>query len=72
LKLHLIGAVFLSGLLLGAYKEGDTISLDHQNMEFGYCYPESDIGTFFKLADYNGELNGGNYTVILLEMSASW
>lgn len=41
-------------------------------MEFGYCYPESEIGNSFKLADYNGELNGGNYRVILLEMSASW
>ncbi|MDP6853313.1 MAG: hypothetical protein QF472_05115 [Candidatus Marinimicrobia bacterium] len=72
MKLYLIGAVFLSGLLLGAYKEGDTISLDHQNMEFGYCYPESDIGNTFKLSDYNGELNGGNYKVILMEMSATW
>jgi len=72
LKIQLIWTVILSGLLLGAYKEGDTISLDHQNMEFGYCYPESEIGNSFKLADYNGELNGGNYRVILLEMSASW
>jgi len=72
LNLYLIKAILLSGILLGAYKEGDTISLDHQNMEFGYCYPENDIGKTFKLADYNGDLNGGNYKVILMEMSASW
>jgi len=24
------------------------------------------------LADYNGELNGGNYHIIFIDMSASW
>ena len=29
-------------------------------------------GDTFKLADYNGELNGGNYHIIFIDMSASW
>ena len=31
-----------------------------------------ETGDSFKLADYNGELNGGDYNIIFIDMSASW
>ena len=31
-----------------------------------------EAGDIFKLADWNGDLNGGNYHVIFIDMSASW
>ena len=38
------------------------------------CYAGNDyaIDDIWKLADWNGELNGGNYNIIYIEMSASW
>ena len=32
----------------------------------------SSSGDTFKLADWNGDLNGGQYHVIFIDMSASW
>ena len=56
------------------YCAGETISLDHQNLEHLVGAPTEDyeVGDMFKLADWNGELNGGEYHVTWLEMSASW
>jgi hypothetical protein len=56
------------------YCAGDQVSISHQNISHEVCagvegYP---TGSEFKLADYNGELNGGNYHIILIDMSASW
>ena len=31
-----------------------------------------DVGDSWKLADWNGATNGGHYTVIFIEMSATW
>ena len=58
-----------------AYEVGETISMGHQDMEFEICYaseldPNND--GIFQFAEYNGDLNGGQYYVIFLEMMASW
>ena len=58
--------------LFSAYDVGDQISEDHQNMEFGFCYPETQVGSSFSFAQHNGDLNGGNYQVLMIEVSASW
>jgi len=58
--------------LFSGYSVGDTISTDHQNMEFGFCYPENQVGNSFSFAQHNGDLNGGNYQVLMIEMSATW
>jgi len=58
-----------------AYDVGETISLFHQNTDFDICYaPELDPNNdgVFNFAEYNGELNGGEYHVIFIEMAASW
>ena len=56
------------------YCSGEQVSISHQNISHEVCagvenYP---TGSEFKLADYNGELNGGNYHIIFIDMSASW
>ena len=58
-----------------AYEVGETISMAHQNMDFDICYaPEldSDNDGVFNFSEYNGDLNGGQYYVIFLEMMATW
>jgi len=49
--------------------------MGHQNMEFDICYG-SDLDPngdgVFQLAELNGDLNGGDYYVTVIEMSASW
>ena len=56
------------------YCAGDQISFDHQNLSQNVCagHDEYETGSTFKLADYNGDLNGGNYNIIFIDMSASW
>ena len=68
----LIGS--LSMLSAQTYCAGDQISLIHQNQSQAVCAGTEDynIGDEFKLADWNGDLNGGNYHVIFIDMSASW
>ena len=58
-----------------AYEVGETISTVHQNKELDICYaseldPNND--GVFNFSEYNGDLNGGQYYVIFLEMMATW
>jgi hypothetical protein len=48
--------------------------LSHQNEVHEVCagYEDYATGDEFRLSDYNGELNGGDYHVIFIDMSASW
>ena len=58
-----------------SYEVGETISIAHQNMEFDICYaPELDPNNdgVFNFSEYNGDLNGGQYYVIFLEMMTTW
>jgi len=70
-KFSLVTITFLSFLFSG-YDVGDQVSQDHQNMEFGFCYPQTEIGNSFSFAQHNGDLNGGNYKVLVIEVSTSW
>ena len=56
------------------YCSGEQVSATHQNINHEVCagFEDYEIGDTFKLSDYNGELNGGNYHIILIDMSASW
>ncbi len=56
------------------YCAGDQVSLTHQNAEHlvGAGTEDYAVGDQFKLADWNGDLNGGQYHVIFIDMSASW
>ena len=63
---------------VGTYAEGDSISLEHQNMEFDFCYPScpaapencedlttEEADTTFSFSNYPGK-------VFMIEMSATW
>ena len=76
MKIGIILVLLSCSSMLSAqtYCAGDQVSISHQNITHEVCaevegYP---IGSEFKLSDYNGELNGGNYHIILIDMSASW
>lgn len=58
-----------------SYEVGETISMAHQNADYTICYaPELDPNGdgIFNFSEYNGDLNGGQYYVIFLEMMATW
>jgi hypothetical protein len=56
------------------YCAGDQVSLSHQNAEHvvGAGTEEYSDNGIFKLADWNGDLNGGQYHIVFIDMSASW
>jgi len=64
----------LSLVFAQTYCAGDQISEAHQNDTHlvGAGTEDYNIGDEFRLADWNGDLNGGNYHVIFVDMSASW
>ena len=64
--------VFFMTFLFSGYSIGDTISPEDQNIDFGYCYPGNQVGNSFSFAQHNGDLNGGNYQILMIEVSASW
>ena len=57
-----------------SYNVGQTVSTSDQNVEKSTCYAgnEYDINDYWKLSDWNGATNGGDYKVIFIEMSATW
>ena len=56
------------------YNVGQTISISDQNIVLNVCDQTSEysVGDPVKLADWNADLNGGDYYVIWLDLSASW
>ena len=67
-KLHfnmkLIQYIIILNFLFGThYYIGDSMSIEDQNKEFDICYGYYPNETF-KFADFNGNLNGGNYNAI--------
>ena len=56
------------------YNVGDYISDTHQNITKSTCYAGNDyeVNENWKLADWNGATNGGHYTVIFIDMAATW
>ncbi len=68
IKLALLFTLF--SMVFAVYNVGETLSLNDQQMEFDICYGSDDASLSF--ADYNGDLNGGDYYVIWVEMAATW
>ena len=63
--------LILLSSLFALYEVGEQISIEDQQQLFDICsgdYPESTLS----LSDFNGEINGGDYKVIHIDMSASW
>ena len=64
-------SIICSILFSAVYNEGDVVSLIHQNQTFSVCSGDYYLESV-KLSDFNGELNGGHHTIIMIDMSASW
>ena len=67
--------IFLFSIFISqTYDIGDQISIADQNIELNICYGASDhdLHNEFSLADLNGTLNGGDYHVIMIDISAAW
>ena len=56
--------------LIFAYNVGDYVNMVDQDKEFDVCYGSTD--EYLKLSNYNGDLNGGMYHVIHIDMTAAW
>ena len=61
-------------LLNASYDVGEIISVTDQNINKSTCYEGNDYQIYdnWKLADWNGALNGGHYNDIHISMYASW
>ena len=66
--------LFLIAFVLPVYNVGETITNTDQNIVLNVCDQTSEynVGEQIRMSDWKGALNGGNYHVIWLEMSASW
>lgn len=53
------------------YEIGDVISNEHQQTTYPICYGD-DEQLNLRLADFNGDVNGGDYKIIWIEMGATW
>ena len=72
-KIYYLIIIFFSYLL--SYEVGDVLATSTQNTEYSICYGsqlDPDNDEIFKFSEYNGDLNGGDYYVIFLEMGTSW
>ena len=72
---YLITIILLLGSLYSLpYEEGEYVSEEHQYITQSTCYAGNGYGDGdeWKLADWNGDLNGGHYNIVYVEMAASW
>ena len=74
MKNILISTIVLISFVFPVYNVGDIVSTSDQNVTLSVCDQTSEysVGDEVSLASWNGDLNGGDYHVIWLEMSASW
>ena len=75
LLFYILFYVFCFNILSAqTYCAGDQISTAHQNIRHEVCagFENYETGDRFRLSDYNGDLNGGNYHIIFIDLSASW
>ena len=65
--------VLITSFCFSAYNVGDKINDNHLNQQFDLCYPSSNSSSnSFSLSDFDGNSNGGNYHVLVIDMSATW
>jgi len=66
--------ILLFSFAFPVYNVGETITDADQNIVLNVCdqTTEYNINDEIKLSDWNGSVNGGDYHVIWLELSASW
>ena len=74
MKKMIILNIVLISFAFPVYNVGEIVSNSDQNITLSVCDQTSEysVGDEVSLASWNGDLNGGDYHVIWLEMSASW
>ena len=74
MKRNIIILFAFLGSVFANYNVGQFISESDQNVTKSTCYAGNgyNVGDNWKLADWNGDLNGGHYNVIFIDMSATW
>jgi len=77
MKKILILSISLISFLFSSYSEGQQISIADQQLSREVCYGSDfessyDTGDNMSLYDFNGDVNGGNYHVFFVDMSATW
>jgi len=74
IKNMIISTIVLISFVFPVYNVGETVTISDQNVTLSVCDQTSEysVGDEVSLASWNGDLNGGDYHVIWLEMSASW
>jgi len=72
--IKLILSTCLISFGFSSYNVGQTVSDSDQQVTKSTCFAgnEYTVNDSWKLSDWNGALNGGNYKVIFIEMSATW
>tara|TARA_B100000029_G_scaffold514139_1_gene615827 strand:- start:10424 stop:10630 length:207 start_codon:yes stop_codon:yes gene_type:complete len=68
----MIYLTLIISFIFSNYQLGETISESDQNINFNICYTNDESVNSMKLSDYNGDINGGIYSIVLLDMSATW
>ena len=58
-------------MLFGVYEIGNTMTVADQYFEYDVCYGEY-TEEVFKFADINDSINGGDYKVAVIGLSATW
>ncbi|MDC1050870.1 hypothetical protein OAQ87_01595 [Candidatus Marinimicrobia bacterium] len=73
MKKMILGLI-LSTFLFSFYNIGETVSTSDQGLTKSTCYEGNGYGVNdnWSLSDWNGNINGGNYNVVFIEMSATW
>ena len=71
--INILSLIIVFSFTFANYNVGQFISESDQNLTKSTCYAGNgyEINDNWKLADWNGSLNGGHYNVIFLEMSAT-
>ena len=74
MKIYINTLLLFLSFVFANYDVGDFISESDQNLTKSTCYAGNDyeVNDNWKLADWNGDVNGGHYNVIFIEMSATW
>ena len=74
MKKPILLLTLLFSFAYSSYSVGQTVSISDQNITQETCYSGNGYnnGDDWKLLDWNGAENGGQYNVMFIAMHASW
>ena len=69
---------FMFSIIISSYDIGELINFEDQNIQFDICHGANEHGhgngnsPKLSLSEFNGDLNGGDFHVIMIDIAASW